>query len=111
METIAAIATAQSPSAIGIVRLSGEETRRVLAALFTPASGMAVEALPYRRMTYGDIRSVDGTLLDRGMAVCFSAAHSYTGEERRAPLPWLAGRTERGAASGICRGRTTGAAR
>lgn len=37
METIAAIATAQSPSAIGIVRLSGEETRRVLAALFTPA--------------------------------------------------------------------------
>jgi hypothetical protein len=69
METIAAIATAQSPSAIGIVRLSGEETRRVLAALFTPASGMAVEALPYRRMTYGDIRSADGTLLDRGMAV------------------------------------------
>ena len=81
METIAAIATAQSPSAIGIVRLSGEETRRVLAALFTPASGMAVEALPYRRMTYGDIRSADGTLLDRGMAVCFSAARSYTGEE------------------------------
>ena len=62
METIAAIATAQSPSAIGIVRLSGEETRRVLAALFTPASGMAVEALPYRRMTYGDIRSADGIL-------------------------------------------------
>ena len=42
---------------------------------------MAVEALPYRRMTSGDIRSVAGTLLDRGMAVCFSAAHSYTGEE------------------------------
>ena len=81
METIAAIATAQSPSAIGIVRLSGEGTRRVLAALFAPASGTAVEALPYRRMTYGDIRSADGALLDRGMAVCFSAAHSYTGEE------------------------------
>lgn len=81
METIAAIATAQSPSAIGIVRLSGEGTRRVLTALFTPASGAAVEDLPYRRMTYGDVRSVDGTLLDRGMAVCFSAAHSYTGEE------------------------------
>ena len=81
METIAAIATAQSPSAIGIVRLSGEGTRRVLAALFTPASGTAVEELPYRRMTYGDVRSADGALLDRGMAVCFSAAHSYTGEE------------------------------
>ena len=81
MDTIAAIATAQSPSAIGIVRLSGEGARRVLAALFTPASGAAVEDLPYRRMTYGDVRSVDGALLDRGMAVCFSAAHSYTGEE------------------------------
>ena len=81
METIAAIATAQSPSAIGIVRLSGEETRRVLAALFTPASGAAIEELPYRRMTYGDVRGENGALLDRGMAVCFSAAHSYTGEE------------------------------
>ena len=81
MDTIAAIATALSPSAIGIVRLSGEGTRHVLAALFTPVSGAAVEELPCRRMTYGDIRSADGALLDRGMAVCFSAAHSYTGEE------------------------------
>ena len=81
METIAAIATAQGPSAIGIVRLSGEGTRHVLAALFTPASGAAIEELPYRRMTYGDVRDENGALLDRGMAVCFSAAHSYTGEE------------------------------
>ena len=81
MDTIAAIATAQSPSAIGIVRLSGEGTRRVLAALFAPASGAAVESLPYRRMTYGDVRDETGALLDRGMAVCFSGSHSYTGEE------------------------------
>ena len=81
MDTIAAIATAQSPSAIGIVRLSGEGARRVLAALFAPTSGAAVENLPYRRMTYGDVRDENGALLDRGMAVCFSAAHSYTGEE------------------------------
>ena len=81
MDTIAAIATAQSPSAIGIVRLSGERTREVLSALFTPVSGAAVSALPYRRMTYGDVRAPDGALLDRCMAVCFSAAHSYTGEE------------------------------
>ena len=48
MELIAAIATAQSPSAVGIVRLSGEGTRDALAALFTPANGMAVSDLPYR---------------------------------------------------------------
>lgn len=81
MELIAAIATAQSPSAVGIVRLSGEGTRDALAALFTPANGMAVSDLPYRRMTYGDVCDETGTLLDRCMAVCFSAAHSYTGEE------------------------------
>ena len=81
MELIAAIATAQSPSAIGIVRLSGEGTRDALAALFTPANGMVVSDLPYRRMTYGDVRDETGALLDRCMAVCFSAAHSYTGEE------------------------------
>lgn len=81
MELIAAIATAQSPSAVGIVRLSGEGTRDALAALFTPANGMAVSDLPYRRMTYGDVRDETGALLDRCMAVCFSAAHSYTGEE------------------------------
>ena len=81
MELIAAIATAQSPSAVGIVRLSGERTRDALAALFTPANGMAASDLPYRRMTYGDVRDETGALLDRCMAVCFSAAHSYTGEE------------------------------
>ena len=81
MELIAAIATAQSPSAVGIVRLSGEGTRDALAALFTPANGMAVSDLPYRRMTCGDVRDETGALLDRCMAVCFSAKHSYTGEE------------------------------
>ena len=81
MELIAAVATAQSPSAVGIVRLSGEGTRDALAALFTPANGMVVSDLPYRRMTYGDVRDETGALLDRCMAVCFSAAHSYTGEE------------------------------
>ena len=80
-DTIAAIATASAAAAVGIVRLSGAETRRVLAALFAPANGRSAAELPPRRMTYGDIRSADGTLLDRGMAVCFSAAHSYTGEE------------------------------
>lgn len=34
-DTIAAIATASAAAAVGIVRLSGAETRRVLAALFT----------------------------------------------------------------------------
>lgn len=80
-DTIAAIATAPAAAAVGIVRLSGAETRRVLAALFTPVDGRSAAELPPRRMTYGTVRDVEGRTLDHALAVVFSAGHSYTGEE------------------------------
>ena len=49
-DTIAAIATASAAAAVGIVRLSGAETRRVLAALFTPVDGRSAAELPPRRI-------------------------------------------------------------
>ena len=80
-DTIAAIATASAAAAVGIVRLSGAETRRVLAALFTPVDGRSAVELPPRRMTYGTVRDAEGRTLDHALAVVFSAGHSYTGEE------------------------------
>ena len=80
-DTIAAIATAPAAAAVGIVRLSGVETRRVLAALFTPVNGRSAAELPPRRMTYGTVRDAEGRTLDHALAVVFSAGHSYTGEE------------------------------
>ena len=80
-DTIAAIATAPAAAAVGIVRLSGAETRRVLAALFAPANGRSAAELPPRRMTYGTVRDAEGRTLDHALAVVFSAGHSYTGEE------------------------------
>ena len=80
-DTIAAIATAPAAAAVGIVRLSGAETRRVLAALFTPVDGRSAAELPLRRMTYGTVRDAEGRTLDHALAVVFSAGHSYTGEE------------------------------
>ncbi len=80
-DTIAAIATGQGAAAVGIVRISGAQTRRVLAALFTPINGLPVSELPPRRMTYGAIRDTEGRTLDHALVVFFSAAHSYTGEE------------------------------
>ena len=80
-DTIAAIATASAAAAVGIVRLSGAETRRVLAALFTPVNGRSAAELPPRRMTYGTVRDAEGRTLDHALAVVFSAGHSYTGEE------------------------------
>ncbi len=80
-DTIAAIATASAAAAVGIVRLSGAETRRVLAALFTPVDGRSAAELPPRRMTYGTVRDAEGRTLDHALAVVFSTGHSYTGEE------------------------------
>ena len=80
-DTIAAIATAPAAAAVGIVRLSGAETRRVLAALFTPVDGRSAAELPPRRMTYGTVRDAEGRTLDHALAVVFSAGHSYAGEE------------------------------
>ena len=80
-DTIAAIATAQGAAAVGIVRISGAQTRRVLAALFTPVNGRSAAALLPRRMTYGTVRDAEGRTLDHALAVVFSAEHSYTGEE------------------------------
>ncbi len=81
MDTIAAIATAQGASAVGIVRLSGGKSRAIVSALFTPASGVRADDLPPRRMVYGTLRGENGALLDHVMAVWFPAGHSCTGEE------------------------------
>ena len=80
MDTIAAIATARQPSAIGIVRLSGEGTLEVLSKLFRAESGQGAEGLRPRKLTYGAILDPEGAVLDYGLAVLFPEGHSYTGE-------------------------------
>ena len=80
-DTIAAIATARGTAAVGIVRISGVQTRRVLGALFTPTNGQTTAELPPRRMVYGTVCDAQGRTIDHALAVVFSAAHSYTGEE------------------------------
>ena len=80
MDTIAAIATAAVPAAVGIVRLSGEHTFAVLDTLFAPASGALMSQQPPRRMVYGAVRDAQGRVIDHALAVRFSAEHSYTGE-------------------------------
>ena len=80
MDTIAAIATSAVPSAIGILRISGEKTLAVLDALFAPAGGKPMSQLPARRMVYGAVRDAQGHVIDHALAVWFAAEHSYTGE-------------------------------
>ena len=80
VDTIAAIATANAAAAVGILRISGDDTLRVLGALFTPASGKELSSLPPRRMSYGAVHDARRRVIDHALAVWFSAEHSYTGE-------------------------------
>lgn len=78
VDTIAAIATPLLPSAIGIVRISGEGTRAVLEKIFAPVGSAPLNA---RVMRYGAVKNGQGEVLDYALCVLFSAEHSYTGEE------------------------------
>ena len=79
-DTIAAIATGTQVSAIGIIRLSGEETFRVIDRLFFPYSGKKMSESADRRLIFGELRDRGGELLDVCLCTISRAPHSYTGE-------------------------------
>ena len=79
--TIAAIATGRSPSAIGILRLSGPDTFTALNAVFRARNGRPAAAQRPRSMVLGDLMDDAGRVIDNVLCVTFPAPHSYTGED------------------------------
>lgn len=80
-DTIAAIATIQAPSAIGIVRLTGPDTRRILDGVFAPANGRPMSAQMPRKLVFGRALDRSGGVIDEALAVLFPGPNSYTGED------------------------------
>ena len=80
-DTIAAIATPQLPSAIGILRLSGPDTLQALDRVFRAGNGRPAGEQTPRRMVLGDLLDQDGSVLDHVLCVRFAAPNSYTGED------------------------------
>ena len=80
-DTIAAIATALSPSAIGILRLSGPDTKAVLDAVFFPLNGRPMSQQTPRTMVLGRVLDGEGRVLDSALCVLFPGPDSYTGED------------------------------
>ncbi|PIY04284.1 MAG: tRNA uridine-5-carboxymethylaminomethyl(34) synthesis GTPase MnmE, partial [Gallionellales bacterium CG_4_10_14_3_um_filter_54_96] len=73
-DPIAAIATAQGRGGVGVVRVSGKEISAIAVAV--------LGKLPVpRHATYGDFLDEKGEVIDQGIALYFSAPHSYTGED------------------------------
>lgn len=73
-DTIAAPATAAGQSAIGIVRISGPAATPI-------ASAICGRVLAPRRAEFCRFRAADGTPIDEGVAICFPAPGSFTGED------------------------------
>ena len=80
-DTIAAIATGMSVSAIGIVRVSGDCAIEYASCLFSPASGKKLEECEDRKLIYGRLTDPRGETLDMCLCVISRAPNSYTGED------------------------------
>lgn len=80
-DTIAAIATGNVISAIGIIRLSGDDTLAVIDRVFHPSSGKAMSASPDRKLVYGALCDTDGQTLDLCLCTISRGPSSYTGED------------------------------
>ena len=84
-DTIVAIATALSPSGIGIIRLSGEDAVKVADAIFEKPNHKKLADQPTHTIHYGHIveHSENGetVTVDEVMVLLMRAPHSFTKED------------------------------
>lgn len=80
-DTIAAIATAMSPSGIGIIRISGDETFKIIDRIYKPKSGKKkISKCKTHTIHYGYI--CDGEeYIDEVIVLVMRGPHSYTKED------------------------------
>lgn len=79
--TIAAVSTGNQISAIGILRLSGDDCISVADRVFARANGKPLAQAPERKLVLGCLSDRQGRTIDQCMAVVSRAPHSYTGED------------------------------
>lgn len=79
-DTIAAIATALSPSGIGIIRISGEEAFEVANRIFKAKSGKSILEMASHTVHYGHIYDGD-EIIDEVMVLLMKAPNSFTMED------------------------------
>ena len=79
--TIAAVSTGRQVSAIGIIRMSGDDCAAVADRVFTTNSGNPLSQAPDRKLVLGSLKDKQGRTLDQCMAVYSRGPHSYTGED------------------------------
>lgn len=79
-DTIAAISTPQAPGALGVVRISGPDARKIASRVFVSSYGRSLETLRGYRALYGRLHDSCGEI-DEAVALNFRAPASFTGED------------------------------
>ena len=79
--TIAAVSTGNQVSAIGIIRLSGDDCIAVSDRVFTLNNKKTLTEVPDRKLMLGTLHDRQGRIIDQCMAVVSRGPHSYTGED------------------------------
>jgi len=79
--TIAAIATGNVVSAIGIIRISGSDAIKIASFIFYPVSGKNLSEFPDRSLVLGILKNTRGETLDHCLCTVSHAPNSYTGED------------------------------
>jgi len=81
VDTIAAIATPVGRGGIGVIRISGQDSEKILQRLFQPRKENAFP-LESHRLYFGRLIAPEsGRVLDEVLATIMRAPHSYTGED------------------------------
>jgi tRNA modification GTPase len=75
--TIAAIATASAPAAIGVLRISGPKAIEIADAMTKGKASKATE----RRATLCNVTEHNGQIIDETLLTVFRSPRSYTGED------------------------------
>lgn len=78
--TIAAIATGMSPSGVGIIRISGDESLAIISSLFRLKNGNRISSFENRKIYYGFIFD-DDKCIDEVLTFYMKSPHSFTGED------------------------------
>ena len=79
--TIAAVSTGNVVSAIGIIRLTGDDCAAIGGKVFTCKSGKSLCDAPNRKLILGELHDKEGRVIDSGCAIYTRGPHSYTGED------------------------------
>lgn len=80
-DIIAAVATGDIRSAIGVIRISGQGSVELADRIFRPAGGRKMRRMEPGKLTYGQLIGAGGETIDRCMCVIFRGPRSYTGED------------------------------